>query len=175
MDTTWQLNNQSQVRKYIHGVPGVTLRPGRSSVHFSQPERSNVLGNPLWPSLEAGLQVVDSLCPRPPHLLSPWGRGLCPQGVVGKEYRSTVRGMREGRMQDAWLTSFQEKKTAVFDSQLTRFTKMGGAPVPHPYPTPCNQGSASRTACLMGQRLRTPVCWVPSSCLGLTSDVHLDL
>ena len=34
-DTTWRLNNQSQVRKYIHSVPGVTLRPGRSSVHFS--------------------------------------------------------------------------------------------------------------------------------------------
>ena len=24
-DTTWRLNNQSQVRKYIHSVPGVTL------------------------------------------------------------------------------------------------------------------------------------------------------
>ena len=45
------------------------------------------------------------------------------------------------RRQDAWLASFQEKKTAVFDSQLTRFTKMVGALAqPQPHPLQSGQG-----------------------------------
>lgn len=164
----------SQINKYTHDVPGVTLRPReRLSLYSEEVQstslqlgRQDALGNLLCPGL--GERHTRFKARAPTHLRSSatWERAPVPtRSAKPGGNRSSGPLYGHTRRQDTFFFS-PVKKTAVCDLHLTRFTERGRrGPA---LLAPPDLGSASRTACLTGRDRDPQVFWVPSGRLGLS-------